>query len=143
MEECYKFIAASKTASEKSKAPRSRGKPKSETALMATDAEDNVLTAEPAAFMNGYYAYSVNVTGSKLTAYDLILDTGASGSIINKKDLLQNVKKMKRSVTFGGISGTLTASQSGRVKDLCVAYYHPEAPAIFATTCSRTQDHDG
>ena len=52
--ECYKLIAASKTASEKRKAPRNKGKPKSKTALIATDAEDDESTAEPEAFMNGY-----------------------------------------------------------------------------------------
>ena len=103
MEECYKFIASSKTASEKSKAPRNKGRTKPKTVLVATDTEDHASTAEPEAYMSGYYAYSINVTRSKLTAWDLILDTGASGSIINNKDLLQNVKKMKRSVTFGGI----------------------------------------
>ena len=97
MEECYKFIAASKTASEKRKSPRNKGKPKSKTALIVTDTEDHASTAELEAYMSGYYAYSLNVTGSKLTAWDLILDTEASGSIINNKDLLQNVKKMKRS----------------------------------------------
>ena len=142
MEECYKFIAASKTASEKRKAPTNKGKPKSKTALIATDTEDHASTAEPEAYMSGYYAYSVNVTGSKLTAWDFILDTGASGSIINNKDLLQKVKKMKRSVTFGGISGTLTADQSGRVKDLCAACYYPEAPAtIISFSQLRAEGH--
>ena len=97
MEEYYKFIASSKTASEKSKVPRNKGRTKPKTVLVATGTENHASTAEPEAYMSGYYAYSVNVTGSKLTAWDLILDTGASGSTINNKDLLQNVKKMKRS----------------------------------------------
>ena len=129
MDECFKFIAAQKTASEKTKPTKNRGKPKPKTALLATEEDTSTSTAEPPAFMSGYYAYSVNVTGSNLTPYDLILDTGASGSIVNNKDLLQDMKATKSSVTFGGISGTLTASQYGSVNDLCTAYYHADAPA--------------
>ena len=129
MEECFKFIDAQKTASAKTRAPKSRGRPKPKTALLATGEDTDTSTAEPLAFMSGYYAYSVNVTGSNLTPYDLILDTGASGSIVNNKNLLQDTITMQSSVTFGGIAGTLTALQRGRVNDLCTAYYHAEAPA--------------
>ena len=49
---------------------------------------------------------------------------------------------MKRSVIVGGISGTLTADQSGRVNDLCAAYYHPEAPAnIISFSQLRAEGH--
>ena len=45
---------------------------------------------------------------------------------------------MKRSVTFGGISGTITADQSGRVKDLCAAYYQPEVNGFPCTLLPHT-----
>jgi hypothetical protein len=75
------------------------------------------------------YIYRVRIVSSHVRRSDLILDTGASGSIVNNKLLLQNILTMKNSVTFGGISGTLTASQHGQVNDLRTAYYHADAPA--------------
>ena len=127
MDDCFKFIAAQKIASEKPNASKKKQKPK--TALLATEEDTNASTEEPPAYMTGYYAYSVNVTGTILTPSDLILDTGASGSIINNRRLLHNILTMNKGVTFGGISGTLTALQHGRMSDLCTAYYHPDAPA--------------
>ena len=129
MDECFKFLAAQKIASEKPNASKKKSKSKPKTALIATEEDTNASTEEPPAYMAGYYAYSVNVTGTTLTPSDLILDTGASGSIINNRHLLHNILTVKDSATFVGISGTLTVSQHGHVDDLCTAYYHPDAPA--------------
>ena len=107
MDECFKFLAAQKIASEKPNASKKKSKSKPKTALIATEEDTNASTEEPPAYTAGYYAYSVNVTGTTLTPSDLILDTGASGSIINNRHLLHNILTVKNSVTFVGISGRL------------------------------------
>ena len=77
-----------------------------------------------------------------LRSTDLILDTGANGSIVHNLDLLHNIKSTPQ-LTFGGLAGSLHTSQKGTLRDMCTAYYHPDSPAnILSFSQLREANHD-
>ena len=59
---------------------------------------------------------------------DVILDSGATFSIIFNADLLSKTHSCSP-VTFDGLNGTLSIDQRGSLQDLCDAYFHEAALA--------------
>ena len=137
MDACHKFIAAQKEATELAHNQRIKRKARNTKPMLIAAAskhytgpeECDITTSEPAAFMKGFYAYTINQTCNEVNNRDLILDTGASGSIVKDITLLTNIRTLKTPICFGGISGTLTVTQIGNLQDLCEAFYHPRSPA--------------
>ena len=78
---------------------------------------------------NAYHIMSLLAgQGNQLKEHDLILDTGANGSIVRNRNLLHGITR-EAPLTFGGIGGSLTTTRRGGIRDLCQAYYHPDSPA--------------
>lgn len=129
-EKCFKFLAAQKLATDSVKTSKpTRIREKHIKPAMMVTFNDGTSTEEPPAYMHGYFAFTCNPPTHSLGPHDLVLDTGASGSIVNDKSLLSNISYTKRPVTFGGISGSITTDQLGQICDLCPAYFHPKSPA--------------
>ena len=134
MSKCFKFEAAQKaakaaTAEKKVKfSDKKTPYPKVAGALYAntddTDSDYDIPHHKDAYHMLSFLAGKENLLGD----YDLILDTGANGSIVRNKALLHNISR-QAPLTFGGIGGSITTSRRGRIRDLCEAYYHESSPA--------------
>ena len=79
---------------------------------------------------------------SGLGRYDLILDTGANGSIVHNKELLHEIEASP-ALTFSGLAGSLVTTQLGTIRDLCEAHFHPKSPAnIISFSQLRDAGHD-
>ena len=59
---------------------------------------------------------------------EIILDTGANGSIFSNPELLEDIRKAER-VTFDGISGILSTDTVGELRGICQVHLHREAIA--------------
>ena len=59
---------------------------------------------------------------------EIILDTGANGSIFSNPALLDNIRTAER-VTFDGISGVLSTDKVGELHGICQVHLHPDALA--------------
>jgi hypothetical protein len=71
-----------------------------------------------------YHVTSLIVGESmQLSSYDVVLDTGANGSIMRNKNLLHDTET-KSPLTFNGIAGALTTMKAGALRDLEKAYSH-------------------
>jgi hypothetical protein len=67
-------------------------------------------------------------TGSALSKTDIVLDTGANGSLFKNRSLLHNIDTQDE-VTFDGISGVLSTDTVGDFLGLCRAHVHRSAIA--------------
>lgn len=77
----------------------------------------------------------------QLKPYDIVLDTGANGSIVRNKNLLHDIHT-KTSLTFNGIAGALVTKKAGALRDLGNAYYHHLSPAnILSFSQVRDEGH--
>jgi hypothetical protein len=135
MASCFKFkdaqTAAIAAAEEKSK--HNAGSKKSTTMITrsykAPDSDDDE------------HHYTVNVhiqsrassiltanTGSALSKTDIVLDTGANGSLFKNRSLLHNIDTQDE-VTFDGISGVLSTDTVGDFLGLCRAHINRSAIA--------------
>ena len=59
---------------------------------------------------------------------EIILDTGANGSILSNPAPLDHIRTAER-VTFDGISGVLSTDKVGELSGICQVHLHPEAIA--------------
>ena len=59
---------------------------------------------------------------------EIILDTGANGSIFSNPALLDHIRTAER-VTFDGISGVLSTDKVGELSGICQVHLHPKAIA--------------
>ena len=59
---------------------------------------------------------------------EIILDTGANGSIFSNPELLEDIRRAER-VTFDGISGVLSTDTIGELRGICQVHLHREAIA--------------
>lgn len=89
-----------------------------------------------------YHSMSLIVGSTKkLSPYDIVLDTGANGSIVHNKKLLHDVNT-KSPLTFNGIAGTLSTTTAGALRDLGKAHYHHLSPAnILSFSQVRDEGH--
>ena len=67
-------------------------------------------------------------TRSALRKTDIVLDTGANGSLFKNRSLLHNLDTQEE-VTFDGISGVLSTDTVGEFLGLCRAHVHRDAIA--------------
>lgn len=135
-EMCHHYKARQKEAQDNSKSSRQKPRPKGKTAHFADQSTEDADDDTPSAML-GYHTISVSRTtlqalrselGPPLPDTDIILDTGANGSIVNNAQLLSNLTSGEK-MTFNGLSGKLSTSKQGTLADLCSASYHPSAPA--------------
>ena len=133
MKTCHKFEAAQKVAkastAEKVKKFGQDKKPFPMVtgAMLATCDSDS--ECDTPLHKNTYHVISLLAgQSSQLNPYEVILDTGANGSIVHNKDLLHDVHR-QASLTFGGLAGSLVTNKQGRIRDLCEAHYHANSPA--------------
>ena len=131
IEKCFKMAAASKLATQETadkKEKYSKGKFSPPTgAMLATVDED--LDMDIPLHKTAYHSISFIIGHAKsLSSYDLILDTGANGSIVHNKALLHSVEDSPP-MSFSGIAGTLQTTTAGTIRDLGTARYHPKSPA--------------
>ena len=141
MASCFKFkdaqTVAIAAAEEKSK--HNAGSKKSTTMIArsykAPDSDDD----------EHHYMVNVHIqcrassvltanTGSALSKTDIVLDTGANGSLFKNRSLLHNIDTQDE-VTFDGISGVLSTDTVG---DLCCVHGRDKrvstvAPGIMST----------
>ena len=151
MDKCFKFAAAKKAAGEAAAMPREKAKQRFPPAhgVMFAQQDYDSDTDMPMHKVNFHtFCYDICTTSllsrksHGLRSTDLILDTGANGSIVHNLDLLHNIKSTPQ-LTFGGLAGSLHASQKGTLRDMCSAYYHPESPAnILSFSQLREANHD-
>ena len=75
-------------------------------------------------------ASSVLAAGKHIRFRDeeIILDTGANGSIFSNPALLEDIRKAER-VTFDGISGVLSTDTIGELRGICQVHLHTDAIA--------------
>ena len=124
MAKCFKYEAAQKaakatTAEKKIKfSDKKTPYPKVAGAMYAntedTDSDYDLPHHKDAYHILSFLAGKENALGD----YDLILDTGANGSIVRNKALLHDMSR-QAPLTFGGIGGSITTSRRGRIRDLC------------------------
>ena len=144
MSKCFKFEAAHKaakatTAEKKVKFSDKKTSYLKTAGAMYANADDTDSDYDLPHHKDAYHMFSF-LAGKEnaLGDYDLILDTGANGSIVRNKDLLHDVSR-QAPLTFGGIGGSITTSRRGHIRDLCEAYYHESSPANIV---SFSQLHD-
>lgn len=96
-------------------------------AMLATkedDSDDDIPIHKLA-----YHSISLILGRTKqLSPYDIVLDTGANGSIVHNKALLHEIKTQSP-LTFSGLAGALTTTTVGAIRDLGNAHYHQNSPA--------------
>ena len=137
MDKCFKFAAAKKAAGEAAATPRDKAKQRfpPATGAMFTQLEYDSDTELQTHKINYHtYCYDIGTTAllrrqsAGLQSTDIVLDTGANGSIVHNLELLHNIQSTSQ-LTFGGLAGSLTTTQKGTLRDLCTAHYHPNSPA--------------
>ena len=141
---CFKYAAASKAAVEEAAAKKEKHSKKAfgpvAGAMLATtndDSGDDIPIHKLT-----YHVTSLIVGGSmQLSPYDIVLDTGANGSIVRNKNLLHDIQT-KTPLTFNGIAGALVTKKAGALRDLGNAYYHHLSPAnILSFSQLRDEGH--
>jgi Reverse transcriptase (RNA-dependent DNA polymerase) len=141
---CFKYAAASKAAIEEAAAKKEKHSKRAlgpvAGALLATTHDDS--GDETPIHKLTYHVTSLIVGGSmQLSPYDIVLDTGANGSIMKNKNLLHEMEA-KSPLTFNGIAGALTTTKAGALRDLGKAYYHHLSPAnILSFSQLREEGH--
>ena len=78
----------------------------------------------------------------------LALDTGCTQHLIRNKNLLTNIRKLKKPISVTGVCGTTTAEYEGEYKEFGTALYVPDSPlnllSLQATAkyCDRKYNSD-
>ena len=146
MEKCFKFIASKKTAKERTASHESSKSKLRKPTLFSKlehDSDDDDFPSTPA-LHTIIMSDSILAAGSRLkfSESEIILDTGASGSLTNNRKLL-DFPLPARPITFAGIGGALRTKLAGPIGDLCTAYYHQDAPAnIISFSQLQDMGHD-
>ena len=142
--DCFKYAAASKAAAEDVAAKKDKYNKKAlgpvTGAMLATTHDDS--GDEYPIHKLAYHSMSLVIGSTKtLSPYDIVLDTGANGSIVHNKKLLHDVNT-KSPLTFNGIAGTLSTTTAGALRDLGKAHYHHLSPAnILSFSQVRDEGH--
>ena len=147
IEKCYKFEAAKKAALTNLKPPHAKkggqskppnGPPVKPTVFFSHHHDEDTDEEPPASTHLCYSARAIDERAD-LLPHQIVLDTGANASIIKNRDLLSNIRRVAP-IAFGGIGGTITATESGQLYDIGTAYLSDKCPANILSF-SHTREH--
>jgi hypothetical protein len=135
MAACFKFKDAqtAATSATEERAKTSSGPRKGTTMIARGNKTSDSDDDEPHFMVNMHLrskASAVLTANSRaaLRKSDIVLDTGANGSLFANRSLLNNLQTQDE-VTFDGISGVLSTDTVGEFLGLCKAHVHKDAIA--------------